>query len=268
MTSSTLSLTNRKPKIVALCAKDPVEAPAAGKAEPLVGGVEPIEQVEVFEDDHEDPSDVAGLVNIAHGSRISRESLDLEKGNEVVAAILIDAAEEGEDEENLSFRYQEACSQNPVTKPSSMRHQKEWFVEFCCASSSSCCTVAQQPSINCLGLSENFGDLQDHQVFEQVEYWFHERIQEGDKIHLFGSIPCGPFSTLQNLNLAVHGEMFQDYLQDERKKSISLVGKFHHLSHLAVLSGGSTSFEWPKDCSGWKEPAVLKYIADFNLYAS
>ena len=178
---------------MARCAKDPVEAPAAGEAEPLVGGVEPVEQVEVFEDDHEDPSDVAGLVNIAHGSRISRESHELEKGNEVVAAILIDAAEEGEDEENLSFRYQEACSQTAVTKPSSMKHQKDWFVEFCCASSSSCCTVAQQLNIDYLGLSEDFGDLQDHQVFEQVVFWFHERIQEGDKNDLFGSIPCGPF---------------------------------------------------------------------------
>lgn len=261
-------LDEQEPKIVGHGAKDLTEAPIDGETEPLVGGVEPAEQVEVLEDDHEDSNDVAGLINIAHGSQISRESQELEKGKEVVAAILIDAAEEGEDEENLSFRYQEVCSRTPVTKPSKMKHQKEWFVEFCCASSSSCCTVAQQLNVDYLGLSEDFGDLLDHQVFEQVEYWFHERIQEGDKIHLFGSIPCGPFSKLQNLNLAVHGEKYQDYLQNERKKSISLVGKFHHLSHLAVLSGGSTSFEWPKGCSGWKEPVMLKYIADFILYAS
>ena len=234
----------------------------------IVGDDLGVDHAAVVEDDHEDSGDVVGLVNVSSGSRISKESSMLEKGQEVVAAILIDAVEDGEDETNLAHRYQQACSHPQTGKPKKTPSQKEWFVEFCCSPNSSCCKVAEQLGINYLGLSEDFGNLLDDQVFEQVEYWFHERAQHQERINLFGSIPCGPFSALQNLNLHIQGERFQGYLQDERGKSLELVRRFHHLSKLAVQSGGSTSFEWPKNCQGWREPTVLNYVMDFNLFAS
>ena len=54
--------------------------------------------------------------------------------------------------------------------------------------------------------------------FAQVEYWFHEKVQENETIHLFGSIPCGPFSPIQNLNLATKGESFQEVSQEGTKE--------------------------------------------------
>ena len=82
----------------------------------------------------------------------------------------------------------------------------------------------------------------------------HERVQFEEVIHLFGSIPCGPFSPLQNLNLAVQGEQYQDYL-------------FDRWSDTAITSGGSSSFEWPKNSPGWKEGIVLSIIPRLNMHA-
>ena len=117
-------------------------------------------------------------------------------------------------------------------------------------------------------MSVDFGDLLDDGVFAQVEYWFHEKVQENETIHLFGSIPCGPFSPIQNLNLATKGESFKKYLKKERKKSLELVSRFRKLGLIAAASGGTVSFEWPKNCAGWKEQLVLCFITELNLYSS
>ena len=87
--------------------------------------------------------------------------------------------------------------------------------------------VCQQLEVPYLGLSVDFGDLLDDGVFAQVEYWFHEKVQENENhSFVFGSIPCGPFSPIQNLNLATKGESFKKYLKKERKKSLELVSRF------------------------------------------
>lgn len=72
---------------------------------------------------------------------------------------------------------------------------------------------------------------------------------------------------LQNLNLAVQGEQYQDYLQDRRRQSLDMVVEFDHLSEVAILSGGTSSFEWPQECQGWKESEILSMISRFNMFS-
>ena len=219
-------------------------------------------------DDLEDAADISGLISTATGSFVSKHSNDIERGNEVVAGVLVECLENGDGiESQLAERFHSVCQSLVAPTKNKSDNPKEWFVEFCCSSTSSCCLVAQHFEIPYLGLSKDFGDILDDGVYEQIEYWMHERVQMGEKVRLFGSIPCEPFSPLQNLNLAVQGEPYQDYLQDQRRKSLDMVVKFDHLSEVAILSGGTSSFEWPKECRGWKESEVLSMISRFSMFA-
>ena len=113
----------------------------------------------------------------------------MERGSDVAASILIEAIEDGEDETLMSRRLAEVSGGSARVEKSKQQTNKEWFVEFCCSSESSCSKVCQQLEVPYLGLSVDFGDLLDDGVFAQVEYWFHEKVQENETIHLFGSIP-------------------------------------------------------------------------------
>ena len=223
---------------------------------------------EGFVDDLEDPTDVAGLINIASGDQIRKSSAGLERGSEVVAAILMEAIEQGENEEELSRQFSSICKEVTSVSKTKTKPQVEWFVEFCCSSTSPCSTVSQQLHVPYLGLSSDFGDLLNDDVFEQVMYWFHERVQENEAIHLFGSIPHGPFKLLQYSNVAVQSKSSRTQLGEERAKSLELVERFKKLSRVALASGGTSSFEWNKNSHGWKEPVVLGMISEFNMYSS
>ena len=221
-------------------------------------------------DDLEDSKDIMGLINVAKGPSFEVQTRGLERGNEVVAGILIDSLDRGDhNEESLALKLQTACAAltqpRHVHKPES--RSTEWFVEFCCSETSSCGKVCQQLGIPYLGLSREFGDVLDPTVFCQIEYWMHERVQLEEVIHIFGSIPCGPFSPLQNLNLVAQGEQYQDYFQSQRQRSLKMVELFDRLSDVAMISGGSSSFECPKNSPGWKEDMVLNMISRLNMHA-
>ena len=97
----------------------------------------------------------------------------------------------------------------------------------------------------------------------------HERVQMYETIHLFGSIPCGgPFSSLQELNLAKQGEKYQGNLQIEGGKSLELANRFIRLTEIAIVTGGTSSFQGPKSFRGWREDSVLKMVSRFNMFAS
>ena len=119
--------------------------------EPMVDeGYEP----SIFGDDmDESKEDVIGLISISKGSLVSQQAQYLERGKDVAASILLEAVENGDDEMIMSRRLEEVSGGvNPTQKPK-VNPRKEWFVEFCCSSTSSCCKVCQQLEIPYLGLS-------------------------------------------------------------------------------------------------------------------
>ena len=153
------------------------------------------------------------------------------------------------------------CGDNQVTAKGS----KKWFVEFCCSPNSSCCRVAEACSIPYLGLSKDFGDLSDPGVIEQILFWFQETANKGESIDLYGSIPCGPYSPLQNLNIAVQGREYLEVLESKRAETEILVDNFCQVGEIALESGGSVSFEWPLRNGGWKQEQITQMILHFNM---
>ena len=128
--------------------------------------------------------------------------------------------------------------------------------------------MAEKLGLNYLGLSEEFGDLTDDQVFEQVEFWFQERMNLGEPIDLWGSIPCGPYSPLQHLNIAKQGEEFLVKLGKSREVTGVLLDRFATLAMIAEGSGGAISFEWPKGCEGWPLDEVIQMVVQFDMVSS
>ena len=233
------------------------QTPAVDHESMVDEGYEP----SIFGDDmDESKEDVIGLISISKGSLVSQQALYLERGKDVAASILLEAVENGDDEMIMSRRLEEVSGGvNPTQKPK-VNPKKEWFVEFCCSSISSCCKVCQQLEIPYLGLSIDFGDMLDDGVFDQVEFWFQERVQQEECIHLFGSIPCGPFSPIQNLNIATKGEPFKKYLKKERKKSLKLVDRFCQLARVALVSGGVLPLNGPRTHQVGKKGEFCRWL--------
>ena len=87
--------------------------------------------------------------------------------------------------------------------------------------------------------------------------WAHERKELGEAIHLWGSLPCAPWPSWQNMN--VHGldVTRRSDLERKRQECGVIVRNFSDLTDVAIDSGGSSSFEWPRYCSGWVEVQEL-----------
>ena len=207
---------------------------------------------------HEPPSakdeskDHLGLVAPISGSKLNANLAELERGQDAVASIYLDAIDLGFDEEELSVKLGMILkSYTPSQKKTKKPKKKKWFVEYCCSENSACSRVAEANGIDYLGLSLGFGDLLDDQVFSQVLFWFQERKNNDEEIELWGSIPCGPYSPLQRLNVATQGPDYLKVLDHKREETDLLVDRFTQLASIAVESGGTVSFEWPKSSLGW-----------------
>ena len=128
------------------------------------------------------------------------------------------------------------------------------FVEFCCSSNSQLRRVCEQHQISYLGLSKDFVDLEDQQQFLQVLDWARDQAERGEVLHLWGSLPSKPWHNLRSDKDSKHVDTPTAL---EREHSLRLVKHFVSLASVAVESGGSVSFEWPKSCSGWYQSSVL-----------
>ena len=78
---------------------------------------------------------------------------------------------------------------------------------------------------------------------QQVMLWAKEMGELGESFHLWGSLPCTPWSLWQNLNLHCLDETFKTNLMERRDESRILVDNFSALTDVALESGGSSSFE-------------------------
>ena len=136
------------------------------------------------------------------------------------------------------------------------------FVEFCCSSNSQLRRTCEQHQISYLGLSKDFVDLEDQQQFLQVLDWARDQAERGEVLHLWGSLPSKPWHNLRSDKDSKHVDTPTAL---EREHSLRLVKHFVSLASVAVESGGSVSFEWPKSCSGWYQSSVLDMITRFEL---
>ena len=103
---------------------------------------------------------------------------------------------------------------------------------------------------------------------DQIMFWFQETAAKGEAIDLYGSIPCAPYSPLQQVNLAVQGTEYEQVLAKKRADTEILVDHFCQLSEVAVESGGSSSFEWPSSNWGPKQEQITEMIIHFKFSCS
>ena len=196
---------------------------------------------------------------IASGNRVKDFVLGCERGSAAVASIFSEAIEiGGAQEELLSRRLAKAMTaQAAGRKPVGRPRGQTWFVEFCCSRNNEISKVCTEMGIPYIGLSRNVCDLTNPHHMHQVMLWTHERIDAGESFHLMGSLPCTPWCSWQHLNRHVLGKEFDEDLQTRREESKMLVENFSFLADVAIESGGSATFEWPRYCSGWVEVEEL-----------
>ena len=87
-------------------------------------------------------------------------------------------------------------------------------------------------------------------------------IEDNPGCDLWASIPCGPWSTWQYVNLSIHGAEFASHLNDLRRSSQVMFAAFLRASRAVRRGGGRVAFEWPRHCLGWKQPFMQRFLAD------
>ena len=80
------------------------------------------------------------------------------------------------------------------------------------------------------------------------------------------SLPCSPWSVLQNLNIAIAEKKgpavikaLRFRLKRERAKSIVMLNGFARVARVLRAKGGYIAQEWPRHCHGWQDGNVLAY---------
>ena len=87
-------------------------------------------------------------------------------------------------------------------------------------------------------------------------------IEDNPGCDLWASIPCGPWSTWQYVNLSLHGAEFASHLNDLRRSSQVMFAAFARACRAVRRGGGRVAFEWPRHCLGWKQPFMQRFLAD------
>ena len=84
--------------------------------------------------------------------------------------------------------------------------------------------------------------------------------------HLHGSLPCTPWTSWQRLNLRKGGPATKARIERQRAKSLQHVKTFTRLARCTLAKGGSVTFEWPRECDGWRQPEVIEMIRVLDLH--
>ena len=82
---------------------------------------------------------------------------------------------------------------------------------------------------------------------------------------LWGSIPCGPWSTWQYVNLSQYGPEFAVELNEARRTSMVMFAAFLRVAKRVRFKGGRIAFEWPRHCLGWKQPFMRRLLDDPDI---
>ena len=90
-----------------------------------------------------------------------------------------------------------------------------------------------------------------------------QAIPTTDVVHLWGAVPCTPWTSFVKLNLHIHPDTYPKKLRILRLTSMKLVEGFTKLAQLVMSRGASNSvsFEWPKGAKeGWEFLKLFKWL--------
>ena len=70
------------------------------------------------------------------------------------------------------------------------------------------------------------------------------------------------------MNVATQGPDYLKVLDHKRGETDLLVDCFTQLASVAIESGGTVSFEWPKSSLGWATDPITQMIVQFQMHSS
>ena len=130
------------------------------------------------------------------------------------------------------------------------------LIECCCGETSAIASEAIQAGLETFRITEHSNPLGTNEGDSATLRMINELHAQDHKIHLWGSLPCTAWSTYAELNMRKLGPRFRTKVQEERKRSRRLIKSFIVLANAVTKTGGTWSFEWPTNATGWKLPEL------------
>ena len=139
---------------------------------------------------------------------------------------------------------------------------KSVMFEFCCSENSTLGKIHEERGITHFRLSETTSDMSDPGEIESLK----KLVSLFPGCKLWGSLPCGPWSKWQSVNLSRLGIRFRKKLEEKRVQSRKLLKHFIEVAEVVLSQGGHIGFEWPKGAAGWQLPELAAFITKNGLY--
>ena len=135
------------------------------------------------------------------------------------------------------------------------------MIECCTRENSAIGTLAEEYGITVYRMTESKDNLMEPGTVEK----FEGIIDSLPGVDLWGSLPCGPWSSWQSMCVFLYGENYVQRLNAARKTSREMIKRFHRLALRTVNRGGRIAFEWPRHALGWHEPEMKAMISELDL---
>ena len=136
------------------------------------------------------------------------------------------------------------------------------LVEYACDPESLIGQQLPQFGLKVLRLTEQTVDLSNPTHVLQVV----EQLKAQHGADLWVSLPCSPWSAMQELNLHRLGEAFTSNLQAQQDRSQYMLELALQVAEYVVLHHGRLVFEWPEHCKGWRLPQLQQFLRRHCLY--
>jgi hypothetical protein len=140
------------------------------------------------------------------------------------------------------------------------------MIEFACDADSECGKIGlKEFGVNVIRATRNDGDLSIpngegiNRLIKIVEE--HE-----GPVYLHASLPCTPWTSLQHINISMHGAQYLEKLEKQTKRSLRMFQNFLTLARLVKSKNGVVSFEWPPSATGWRTKPFQKMVEWLDLY--
>ena len=162
----------------------------------------------------------------------------------------------------LSQGVSNAKQQAPPKRSLSKGSGSGTMFEFCCDPDSMLGRVNEGLGINHFRLTSKNSNMADSVQCDSLL----ELVAQFPGCDLWGSIPCSEWSSRQPFNSNRDQPEIKKKLKGKRRLSIKMLRNFIKVAEQVLCQGGTVSFEWPKNCSGWSLPLLLEFVARHGLY--
>ena len=133
------------------------------------------------------------------------------------------------------------------------------LIELCCGPKSFIGEQARRKELGVLRVTRDSHDLSTQEGRRAVQGDVCEIVQS-NKVHLWASLPCKPWSQLAELNRRKLGKKFHERLESQREESMIFIGVFIEVAKYVLENGGGVSFGWPAHSIGWHIPALASFF--------